>query len=158
MAEGLADLHALPTPRVSLSYHGNNNVLVWTFVRTIFRHFGARYKLRIDVNAATCTLISVLMLVVSLALSIWNMAHPSSSADSSSTTIESPFTTQCIVSTFFFVLVFVRLVSKSTAVNLAFRDHVFLVDGQILKAEVRQGQGLFSPFFCTPRLLSPPLF
>ena len=136
-----ADLSNLPAPQINMDFHGNNNILVWTFIRGVFRHFGARYKLRIDANVFTCTVLSVILLIVALALSIFDLAYPTSSTASdpdSSNSIGSPFTAQCIVSTSVFVITVVRLVRKSIAVNDVFREHIFLLDGHILKAELQR--------------------
>ena len=128
---------AFASPRISTTFAGSNNVLVWTLVRGVFRHFGARYKYRLDANLVITCLLNFIMLVIALGLSIYSLLHPSPKFSSTRNTITSPFTIQCLVSSFN-VLIFVLSATRvSSGVNQAFHEHKFLIDGHVLQTELR---------------------
>lgn len=128
----------LASPRISTTFSGSNNVIVWTFVRGVFRNFGARYKYRLDINMITTAALNFVLLVIALGLAIYSLIYPSPADSSTRNSITSPFTIQCLVSSFN-VLVFVLSVTRvSTAVNTAYHAHKFLIDGHMLETELRR--------------------
>ena len=125
-------------PRISTQHRGsNNNVLVWTFIRSLFRHFGKRYKFRLDCNMAVCVVLNFALFVISLGLSIFSLVHRSGDP-SEVNTIYSPFTIQCMVSSFSNVLFIITTAYCAAQVNVAFHEHLFIIDGNILQSELRR--------------------
>ena len=63
-------------PRLSQKVGGRANVIAWSYVRSMFRHSGVRYKLRIDILAAFTFTTFVFLFIITLLLSLLQNSNP----------------------------------------------------------------------------------
>jgi len=106
-------------PRMSMTFYGRNNILAWSYSRAIFKHFGDRFKIRIDIFLVLMTALIFFLLIIVIALALADL----NSIKKGSITYQSPLTQQTMVASFLTIAFILLYIWTGAKINLDYQAH-----------------------------------
>jgi len=121
-------------PKLSQNVGGRANVIAWSYVRTMFRHSGVRYKLRVDILAAFTFVVFFFLFMASILLNILEGSSPWL-AGLNQVYWNSPFAYQVVLGTLITVVSLLANVAEAAKANQDYSTHSELLTKHVMEIE-----------------------